>query len=815
MLPIRLLIVLLLLLPTVTLAQSTNLTGRILDSENQALSFATVALFQANDSSITGGIIADENGRFVLEVKPGTYLVQIKMLSYQEKWIDKLEVGKQGLSLGDIVLESESVDLDEVEITAQSNQMVLKLDKRVFNVGSDLNNTARNASEILDNVPSVTVDMDGNVALRGSQNVRILIDGKPSGLVGTGTTDALRQLPGNMIESVEVITNPSSRYDAEGEVGIINIVLKKEKRSGVNGVFELTGGIPHNHRASYSLNWRKKSFNLFSNFALTYRNSPGGGNSSQIFFPDIDSIPDSTKYVERTRIHRRGGWGQALTLGSDFFLGPRSTLTVSGLVNRSVGDNFAELTYSDFNFENINTENTIRVDDETERQRVIESGVSFLHTFPQKDRKWSVDLKFVDSDDIETSDIVQNSDIETTELIQRSYNAENEQTWFFQTDYVHPFGSKDSTRKSTGKFETGYRSNIRYINNIYTVEQLDETINRWDTLADFDNNFIYLENIHAVYLQASNQTGKFSYMGGLRAEYTDLSTELVKSDTTNPRSYLNLFPSVFLSYELSKTSTVQLNYSRRLSRPRFRDLLPFTSFSDPRNFRAGNPDLNPEFTHSFEAGYLQYFEKGSLLSSVYYRNQTGVIQRVTLEQFTDSSDIPILLSQPINLAEKNSYGLEMNLSYDLLKWWKVNGNFNFFRAITRGGYEGQNFDADAITWTARASSKMSIPRFADFQLTFDYRGPQNLPQGRSLAMWSLDGGLSRDILKKKGTLTLSVRDVFNTRRWRSLVDQPGFTSVSDFQWRARQFQLSFVYRLNQTKSRGERGEGGGDGGGDF
>lgn len=811
--PIPILIALILLLPSVALAQSASLTGRILDSQNQALSYATVALFQANDSTVAGGVISDENGCFALPVKPGTYILQVKMLSFHEKWINDLEIGNEGLKLGDIVLELESVDLDEVEITTQSNQMVMKLDKRVFNVGSDLNNTARNASEILDNVPSVTVDMDGNVALRGSQNVRILIDGKPSGLVGTGTVDALRQLPGNLIEKVEVITNPSARYDAEGEVGIINIVLKKEKRSGVNGVFELTGGVPHNHRASYSLNWRKKSFNLFSNFALTYRNSPGGGSSFQTFFPDIDSIPDSTQYVERSRIHRRGGWGQALTLGSDFFLSPRSTLTVSGLVNRSVGDNFAELSYSDFNFENINTENTLRIDDETERRRVIETGVSFLHTFPQKDRKWTVDLKFVDSDDIETSNIVQNSNVVLTDLIQRSYNAENEQTWFFQTDYIHPFGTQGGTRKATGKFETGYRSNIRYINNIYTVEELDQTINQWDTLSDFDNNFIYLENIHAAYIQASNQSGKLSYQGGLRAEYTDLSTELVKTNETNPRNYLNLFPSVFLSYELSQSKTVQLNYSRRLSRPRFRDLLPFTSFSDPRNFRAGNPNLNPEYTHSFEAGYLQYFERGSLLSSIYYRNQTGVIQRVTIEQFSDSSTIPVLLSTSINLAEKNSYGLEMNLSYDLFKWWKVNGNFNFFRAITEGDYQGQSFDAETITWTARASSKMSIPRFADFQLTFDYRGPQNLPQGRSLSMWRLDAGLSRDILKKKGTLTFSVRDMFNTRRWRSQVVQPGFTSESNFQWRARQFQLSFVYRLNQSKSRGNRR--GGGGGGDF
>lgn len=790
-------------------AQPATVTGKVVDQDGNPMAYATVALHTASDSALVAGAITDDQGQFLTQSPPGPHLVQIKMLSYRESWF-KVELKKGKNDLGEFALVPAAVDLEEVEIRAERSQMVMKLDKRVFNVGSDLNNTARNASELLDNVPSVAVDMDGNVSLRGSENVRILIDGKPSGLVGTGSTDALRQLPGNLVDKIEVITNPSARYEAEGEVGILNIVLKKEKRSGINGAFELTGGVPHNHRASYSLNLRKKSFNLFSNFALTYRSTPGQGSADQRF-----DLGDTTFSYLTTRKRVRGGWGQALTLGSDFFLSPKDQLTVSGLVRRSVGNNRAELSYQDFNFENVNTANDFRLDEEVETKRVIEGALNYTRTFAQKGRKLTFDFQFIDSDDREASDISQTSDvIGVAPLYQRSDNVEDEQTWFFQTNYVHPLGGEEAT----GKFEAGYRGNLRFIENDFVVEELNEADGTWSPLADFDNEFLYTENIQAAYLQASNQTGRWSYQGGLRAEYTDLSTELLKTNETNPRTFFNLFPSAFLSYEAKAGRTWQLSYSRRISRPRFRNLLPFTSYSDNRNFRAGNPNLNPEFTNSLEAGYVRDFEKGSLLSSLYYRHRTGVIQRIV---FADSTGF--IFRIPVNLAVQHAYGVEFNLGLEPTDWWNLNGNFNFYRAITRGDYEGQNFDADTYTWNARLSSKMKFPRLFDAQVTFDYRAPEIRPQGRMLAIYFMDIGLSRDILKRKGTLTFSVRDLFNSRRWRWTVEEEDYFLESAFQWRQRQFQLSFNYRLNQEKKRGGRrggrsggsNGGSGGGGGDF
>ena len=392
------------------------------------------------------------------------------------------------------------------------------------------------------------------------------------------------------------------------------------------------------------------------------------------------------------------------------------------------------------------------------------------------------------------------------DIIQFSENAEGERRAILSMDYTHPFG-KD------GKFEVGLRGSLREIKNDFLVQQ--ETDDGLVVVNGLSNNFIYDEGVYAVYAIYGNKVGRFSYQAGLRNEYSDVKTLLVTTGERNPRDYNNLFPSGFLGYELSETASVQASYSRRIRRPRFWDLNPFFTFSDSRNFFSGNPNLNPEFTDSYEIGFMKNFNKGSINSSIYYRHTTDVITRIITADATGGT-----IRRPENLATEDNFGLEVNGSYEPIKALRFNANANFFRSITEGMSNGQDLSADAYSVRGRFSSKITFAKGFDGQFTYSFRGPRNTTQGRSLAIHSLNIGLARDILKGNGTLSLSIRDVFNSRKRRSIIDQPDFFQESEFQWRQRQTTLSLNYRLNQKKKRG-RGRnrsgagGGGDEGGEF
>ncbi|WP_162056420.1 outer membrane beta-barrel family protein [Pontibacter pamirensis] len=787
-------LLLLLMLPGWLLAQTTgentfSIKGTLLDEQNKPIPYGNIILFQDSDSSLVRGTNSDEAGRFNLAAKPGDYFLKITMISYQEKIIPDVRVVNQDLQMGTLRLKPGTTLLGEVVVQGEKSQMELQLDKRVFNVGTDLSNIGGNAAEILDNVPSVSVDVEGNVSLRGSQNVRILVDGRPSGLTGISSPDALRQLQGNLIEKIEVITNPSSRYDAEGEVGIINIILKKEKSDGITGSFTATMGHPANYGGSFDINYRKKKVNLFSSYGINYRSRPGSGSSYQAFNRS-DTVFSYTEVSRRNR----GGLSHNFRVGMDYYLNERNILTGSVLYRRSDGRNTSQFQYEDFDRYGELVGVTLRDEREREPENNTEAAISFRREFQQEGRAFTADFKWIESDEDELSTFREGDPAGTGSLRQRSSNTEDERNLLFQADYVHPFGER-------GKWEAGVKTTARVLQNDFLVEQ-QEGDEGWTVLPAFDNNLIYRENIHAAYLMGGSQFDKFSLQAGLRGEFSDITTELPEVNQVNRRRYFNLFPSAHLSYELNKLQSLQLSYSYRLSRPGFRELLPFSGYSNARSLMTGNPDLNPEYTHSMEGGYLMNWGSGSLLSSAYYRYRTGVIQRITIVDSVGFSRM-----YPVNLATENAYGLEFNLSSTLQSWWNLNANFNFYRAITEGFHQDRLLESDTYTWTSRVTSKMTFFRQLNFQAGLNYRGPRQIPQGRELAMYAIDLGLSKDVLKDKGTLTLSVQDLLNTRKRRVVIEEEGYYATSTFQWSARQVLLTFNYRLNRSKKevRGREG----------
>lgn len=785
-----------------------KIIGIVVDNQGESLPYANIALYKNTPEGerLIKGVATNDIGEFELTVmRAGQFILKIDFLAFQQQVI-KVDVENPTTDLGKIALTTGNIDLEEVTVQGERTTMQLALDKRVFTIGKDLTNTGNSASEILDNIPSVEVDIDGNVSLRGSQNVRVLVDGKPSGLVGLDGTSALRQMQGNLIEKVEVITNPSARYDAEGEVGIINIVLKKEKKKGVNGSFEVKTGWPHNHGISYNLNYRRKKVNLFSSFGFDYRKNPGFGDMYREFTNE-----GITSITETDRTHERGGLSNNLRLGMDYFINKTNTLTGAFLFKHSNGNNTANITYKDFDnlqdYENGNWAESYRADDEKEVKQDYELNLVHEKKFKKKGHTWTSDFKWMRGDDTENNEIIESYNYNETSNIDIVSNIEDQQSFIFQSDYVQPL-------KKDGKFEAGIKGSFRTIINDYLGQTKGNTATEFTTIDGLDNEFQYQENIYAAYASFGNKWKKLSYQFGLRVEISDINTKLLNDNYENPRNYIDPFPTAHFSYTVTEKSSLQLSYSRRLSRPGFRSLLPFFTYSDDRNRFSGNPNLNPEYTHSTELGHLHQWDKGSILTSVYYRYRTGVIERLTAADTENNGTFTL----PFNISTQHAVGIEFNWNYSPTKWWRLNTNFNLFRSQSKGkidsvdlvihNLENLNFDtnqdlsAENLSWMSRVSSKWSIKKKLDIQTSFNYRAPVNYIQGKIKARYNWDIGASTDVLKGKGTLTFNIRDVLNSRKRIGKTIAENYYSDFEFQWRSRQFSLSFVYRLNQKKKRG-------------
>jgi len=783
-----------------------RVSGTVVDgNEQMPLEYATVSLLNQADSAIITGVVTDLEGKFDIETEPGSYIVQVQFISYRAKYFNvKLTRDDPRVDLGKIELMPDTETLEEVVVQGKKSQMTMELDKRVFNVGQDLTNIGASAQDVLDNIPSIAVDIEGNVSLRGSQNVRILVNGKPSGLVGLSDASGLRNLQSSLIERVEVITNPSARYEAVGNAGIINIILKKDEKQGINGTFNANVGVPHNHGAGFNLNYRRSWLNFFASYGLSYQRSPGSGFANQTFIRE-----DTTFYRDITNERWREELSNTFRLGADVFINDFNTITFSGLYQKEGGLNTTEILYQDFDSNRDPVSESIRFDDEQEDEQDIEFNMNYSRKFKDNEaHKLTADIQFTQNRETEDADqrqgpVLQNSEDFEPNIFQRSLNNEFQKNLLLQTDYVRPFGEN-------GKFEAGYRGAIRIIDNSYLVEERNDE-SEWESLEGFTNDFLYEENIQAGYAMYGNKWGNISFQGGLRVEMTDILTELEQTGERNDRRYTNFFPSAHFTYELANENNVQLSYSRRIDRPGFWDLNPFSNFTDPLNIRAGNPDLDPEFSDSYEMGYLKNWPTATLYTSVYYRHSEGVIDRIQYIEVEQGDSITY--SIPQNLSSRDAIGVEFTFSKDFGDWWRLNGTANFFHQRTEGEFRGQDLGNEALTMSTNVTSQMTIWDAIETQLTFRYRAPQNDTQGRRRSFYTIDIGVSKDIFQGKGTLIFNVRDLLNSRLRRAETVADGFREYSEFQWRARQVTLTLNYRLNQQK-RPDRGGRDGNWGGD-
>ena len=780
-----------------------TISGTILEKgTNIPLEYATVVLQNVKNPEIVTGGVTDIDGKFSFEVNAGEYNVRYEFISFKTVSVKNKKFNADS-NLGTIFLEEDVAQLNDVVVVAERSTVEIKLDKRVYNVGNDMMVKGGTVSDVLDNVPSVTVDPDGTIALRGNENVRILIDGKPSGLAGINIADALKLLPADAVEKVEVITNPSARYDAEGSGGIINIVLRKGKAQGINGSVVLSVSDPESYGASTNLNYRSDNFNLFSNFGYNYRNSPGNSLTDAQYFNDDGT---TSGFINERRTNERLNEGYNANFGIDLFLN-KSTTWSNALTFREGRSKNPDDVYF-YNYDNTFTPTFVRnrFNDERGNDFSFEYATNFTKNFKKEDHKLTIDIAISQNRDNESSIITDQIVGDSSSLFtETTLNNQKQQRNLFQADYVLPIGEN-------GRFEAGYRGSFQKNLTVFEIQPN----------TTYSNTLEYNEDINALYAQYGNKINKFSYFLGMRFEDSNIDVNSLTANDYNNKKYNNFFPSATINYEISESNSLSLSYSKRINRPRGRFLNPFSSYSSNINIFQGNPDLDPSYTNAIDLGYLKRWSKLTLNSSVYVNITDQSFEFIKKESGLEVDGIPVILSTPINLSKEYRAGFEFNVNYSPYKWWKLNGNLNVFRVENDGDYSYtdylgndvvQNFDNVATTWFTRASSKITLPYKIDWQTNVTYRAPQTTAQGKRLDMTSVNLAFSKDILKDKGSISLNVSDLFNTRKRRFNSELDAVNSYTEFQWRQRQITLAFTYRFNKKKNEREnqkREDAGGD-----
>lgn len=798
-----------------------KIEGKVIEEgTNIPLEYATITLKSTSDNKVVTGGITDTDGKFSIEIPSGTYNIYVEYISYITKeYLNKTLT--TSIDLGTVSLALDIASLDEVTVVAERTTVEIKLDKKIYNVGKDLTVRGGTVSDVLDNVPSVSVDVEGAVSLRGNDDVRILINGKPSGLVGLNSTDALRQLPAESIERVEVITSPSARYDAEGSAGILNIILRRSKLEGLNGAITVNGGYPWQAGISGNVNYRTGDVNIFNTTSYDYRESPGNATNETEYFNGDEPSTFLTEDRDFDRIRK----GYSTNTGIEWYINETSSITASLVYRDSDNESNTFNLTREFDSNNTLINTTIRRDPELEDDKTIQYALSFDKQFNgDSQHKLTFDFQYEDSREIEQSIINQNGfDVEFVET------DENQDRILLQADYVKPINE-------TGQFELGYRGEFFDLYTDYLVESSFDNGDTFQVNTNLSNALNFKQYVNAFYTQFGNKIGeKFSYLLGLRYEGTRITIDQVTSSNFNKKDYHQLFPTINLAFELSENENITLGYNRRIRRPRSRFINPFPSRSSATNLFQGNPDLDPSTSNAFDVGYFKKFGKLSLTSSIYFQrakdafnfvaletdnfyiyetNQTININDPNFDQLNEDYDlVPVIKRTPINLATNDRFGLEFTLTYRPTKKWNLNGNFNLFNSSTRGDYEGQNFDADNISWFIRLNNKYTLPGNIDWQTRLFYRGPSETAQSKNKGIFSTDLAFSKDLFKDKASIAFNVRDLFNSRKRRSDNFTDTFNNYSEFQWRVRSFNLAFTYRFNQQNKR-ERGDRGGEGGGD-
>ncbi len=730
------------------LAQDTyRVSGQIMDNKtNEPVPFAQVALYEQGKEIPYTGSISQSDGTFALKAASGDYQLEVIFVGYQEKQLKDIEIDDRPLSLGTIQLLPKTKRLDEVVVESKEIRRPVSTDLEGLTIRPDqtISNVGGSLLDVLRNTPSVNVGQDGTVTIRGSSSTNVLIDGRNSVLASD-----LEQLPASAIENIKIVNNPNAKYDAEGAGGVINIKLKKGKDLGTKGKAELTVGTRYRLNSNLRLSHKTENFNVYGGYSYRRWPSVGYSRTTRIIY-------NNDERLEQLNDRDRNDNEHTINIGGDYFLG-KHKFSYEGAFN----------TEQEASFENNRTQVFNRLNDdillqynrqnrETEDNYSLDNALIYERLFDEDGREFRAVASHSYRDQLENQDIdvysgTVNPDNEEPTGLERAANDEFRQTSILQADYVQPLGD--------GKMELGYKSTFRSFDNDYLYEIQDPNSGAWINQENVSNRFLYQDQIHALYAIYAHSFDRFDLSVGSRLEQTFVDTQLYNTGEENDQQYLNFFPSMQALYKMSNLNSFKFTYSRRIDRPSGWRLNPFPDIGDSLNIRLGNPKLQPEFIHSLEMGYMLSLEKADITSNLFYRHVDGQVDYIV--RVEDG----ISYRQPTNLNTSMTYGFEVIATTQLTSWWTFNGSYSIFRTEV----DGTNLDADftnsGYSWNAKLTTDVNLPWDVDFQLTGNYTAPEIEAQGRDLARYYIDMSLQRKIMNDRANVSVSFRDIFDTRNF--------------------------------------------------
>lgn len=775
-----------------------KIKGTVVDSKTkQPIQFATISLYKFKDSSLVTGAVANDKGVYELSsLGYGRYFMKVKFIGYKQIIIDTIAIRPRApeVTIGTLRLQSNSEQLGEVEVSSEKSTIQLGIDRKIFNVEKSIVSEGGSAADVLQSIPSVSVDIDGNVSLRGSGNITVLVDGKPSGITGSSRAAILEQIPASSIESIELITNPSAKYDPDGMGGIINIVLKKNKLSGFNGSVSIGAGTNdkygsgfniNKYNASINLSYRNSRFNSYINYGyrVNTRTHLGISERQNIF-------PDTSYFLNEESFSSNKNTSNNIKGGIDFYLNPKNTLGFSVLYNtgKESGTGFSKYTEAD-KYENLSA-SYVRDETSGDSPKSTDYNINYRKIFNKPKQELIVDGTYSMSD----GNDVENYSDRDYELKYASKNStpfkQNTSTeginsiTNIQLDYVQPL-------KNQMKLELGAKTTLRDIQNDFVSTTYDYSNSEFVADTDLNNNFQYNENIFAAYATFSGMIKTFGYQVGLRGESANTISKLLTTNEKFSSDYLNLFPSVHLSKKFSKEQELQISYSRRVNRPNMRTLNPFKDYADPYNIRYGNPYLKPEYINSYELSYVKYWKKSVLTSSIYYRKTDGIIQR-----YKTVTDSLVSFTTFVNLNSSTSYGFELISKNDLTKWWNITTSVNVFETKIDGNNVQADLQNNNFSYMLKLLSNMHVWKNLDIQFVANYRGPMATAQGKVEGVFTMDIGAKKEIFRN-ATLSLNVSDITNSRKMKMKASDTNFIQTMEHSRESRIVTLTFAYRFGK------------------
>lgn len=781
-----------------------QITGKVIDaSTKQGMEFANISLRKTGSKEFIKGTVSDQLGAFRLDgVSNGNYVVAVSVVGYAtfEKELT-IGTGQKTINLRSILLKEDTQLLNEVQVVGQRSQMKFEIDRKVFNVDQSLATAGGSASDVLGNIPSVQVDPEGEVSLRGNSSVTVWINGKESGLSADNRAQILEQLPAESIERVEVITNPSAKYNPEGTAGIINIVLKKNRKAGYYGSLQAGVDTRGGYNAAGNVNFSSGKFESFVNVGTRVRKSEGEGYTNR---QNLDDNGNPVSYLNQLRNDEDTRKPVIARMGTTYHATDKDHFSFSGFGLLGRGDETDWLNYTS-NIPGSFT-SSLRTSAEKRKMNIGNFEIGYKRDFSEKsnlDLSASYNLVNItpESSFLQVSNYAGGT---STSSYQFQENVMKPRKWEFQADYVTEFGEQN-------KIEAGYKGEF-----LTSKSKVSTYSGTSEGNAAFNeglyNNFTYDQNVNALYATYSKRINRFGIQLGLRGEHTRTNTNSLgynQSETDHPAykdDYFSFYPSAFLSYQLPSNNELQLNYTRRVSRPWGGQLNPFVNLTDSTNISYGNPLLLPQYSNSLELNYIKNWENHTLSASLYYRNTDNVIQRISYR------DGDIMKSTFENIAKTQSAGTELILKNNLFRMIDLTSTLNFyynkldgFSYLPEGTTTPVVGEADEdFSWSARIIANVMLPWGVSLQATGDYNSRELVAQGYRKANHAIDLGLRKSFLDRKLSLTINTRDLLNSRKRETITSGSGFSQESVFARSGRTVGFTLTYNFGNMKGSSKR-----------